>query len=193
MYPNRKFRKLFIAVIVALMGLLLLMNVPFLYRIAGSRIENAFLYFLTGETNEASMSTRNWLIQIGMKYVRLRPKTGYGLDNFKVITNYSQLYSHNNYVEILFSSGLIGFCIFYSKYIILLVKQLRIKTDRSNESFVTGKMLLCLFVIITIFEYWFVTYFERSILILHVFILAFIKMNKDKLQKNINIRKEDSD
>jgi hypothetical protein len=71
------------------------------------------------------------------------------------------------------------------------MKQLRIKTDRSNESFVTGKMLLCLFIIITIFEYWFVTYFERSILILHVFILAFIRMNKDNLQENINITKED--
>jgi O-antigen ligase len=124
------------------------------------------------------MSTRNWLIKKGMEYFWKRPITGYGLDNFRIITNYSNLYSHNNFIEILFSSGVIGFCIYYSKYLLLLIKQCTLKLTKSNHYYITAKMLLCLFVIFTVFEYWFVTYYERSIIIVHIFILGFINIKK---------------
>lgn len=176
MYPTKKLRKIILSMMGMILGLLLLINIPFLYEIAGSRIVNSIQFFVTGETKEASMSTRNWLIEVGMEYFRKRQKTGYGLDNFRIITNYNNLYSHNNFVEILFSSGVIGFCIYYSKYILLLIKQSTLKLKKTNEYYITAKMLLCLFVIFTVFEYWFVTYYERSIIIIHIFILGFLNL-----------------
>lgn len=183
LYPDKKFRIIGLTSLGGLFGLLFVRNVPYLYEIAGSRIENTIHFFLTGETKEASMLTRNWLIKIGMSYVQKRLKTGYGLDNFKMITNYNRLYSHNNYVEILFNSGIFGFCIYYSKYIFLLVSQLTVKIMKNDTYYVTNKLLMFLFIIFTAFEYWFVTYYERSIIIVHIFLLSFLYLyQKQKLK-----------
>lgn len=186
MYPGKKLRIFGIASIGIIFSLFLLMNIPFLYEIAGSRIENTIQFFLTGHTVEASMTTRNWLIEIGMKYIRKRPKTGYGLDNFKIITNSSMLYSHNNFVEILFGSGIFGFCIYYSKYVFLLFRGLPLKLKKIDRYYVMNKLLMCLFIIFTIFEYWFVTYYERSIIIVHILLLGFFyivtKNQKQEIQ-----------
>lgn len=178
LYPRKKLRKMIIGGSGILLGLLLLMEVPYLYKIAGSRIENTIDYFLTGKTKEASMSTRNRLVETGIKYINKRPETGYGLDNFREITNPSRLYAHNNYIEILFSSGFIGFAIYYSKYILLLFRQRFLKLKKGSDEYITAKMLLWLFFLFSVLEYWVVTYYERDILIIHVFILSYLNILK---------------
>jgi len=184
MNPNMKFGKVIIATIIISVGYVVLMKIPFIYDIAGSRIESTFHYYSTGTTQESSMLTRNRLIEVGLKYYDKRPATGYGLDNYRIIANNSDLYAHNNFIEILFSSGMIGFYIYYSKYVFLFVSQLTLKIKKEDQYFITARLLLCLFIIFTVFEYWVVSYYERKFMIIHMFILGFLQIYKNNLVKN---------
>jgi O-antigen ligase len=189
LYPRKKFRKIMFGMFGILLGFLLIMKVPYLYEIAGSRIENTIDFFLTGKTKEASMSTRNRLVETGLKYFQKRPGTGYGLDNFRMITNRSKLYAHNNFVEILFSSGILGFGIYYSKYLWLIFRQVHLKGVMTREEYVTAKMLLWLFLLFFILEYWVVTYYERDILIIHIYVISYIKILKSNDIKSKDMKK----
>jgi O-antigen ligase len=184
LYPKKRFRKVMISTAVILFGFLFITKIPFLCEIAGSRIVSTIQYFFTGETPDASMVTRSRLIKIGMEYFSKKPKTGYGLDNFRIITNHSDLYSHNNFVEILFGSGIIGFCIYYSKYVFLLLKHLVLKLKKTDSDYITSKMLFWIFILFTVFEYWFVTYYERGFLMVHIFLLGFMRIYRKNSEKD---------
>ena len=182
-YPEKRLRKIFISIFLLMMGYFMIMSVPFLYKIAGSRIEATINYYLRGTGEDSSMSTRDYLITKGMIYIKENLKTGYGLNNYRLIANNYDLYSHNNFIEILFSSGIIGFCIYYSKYILLFIKLIIWRRSAILEVNVLRNILFCLFITMTVFEYWFVTYYERNFMIVHVIILSFLRIYKrpDKL------------
>lgn len=76
---------------------------------------------------ESSANIRMNMIQIGLKSVSEHPFFGIGLGNTGIITmKYlgRNTYLHNNYIEILASTGIIGFLFYYSFYAVLFVKML---------------------------------------------------------------------
>lgn len=99
-----------------------LINNQFLYDTIGYRFE---MLLNISQNNEAVVDTgdvkRIQMIEYGLQKWLDSPVIGYGFDSFKQY-NYlectgKRMYSHNNYVEVLFDLGIIGFILYYSAYV----------------------------------------------------------------------------
>ncbi|WP_034378214.1 O-antigen ligase family protein, partial [Dehalobacter sp. UNSWDHB] len=92
----------------------------------GIRVEGLIQGFLSGEYSEPSARTRDRLITYGFELFNQKPYTGYGLDTFRLMSGSglagSALYAHNNYVELLVSSGIFGTILYYTMYLWLIAK-----------------------------------------------------------------------
>ena len=99
----------------------------------------------------------------GFNIFQQYPFTGIGLDNFKTL--YSEdLYSHNNYIEILSTLGLVGFIIYYSFCFYLLRPLLK-----------GGKLLLLFMVAFFLsMDFAMVSYFERIYILPIIYIFFFM-------------------
>jgi O-antigen ligase len=72
-----------------------------------------------------SSQTRFQLYKEGLDMIIHNPIFGVGLNNFRVLS--TGLYSHSNYLEIAASTGIIGFFLFYTIYLILWRRLNRLK------------------------------------------------------------------
>lgn len=144
----------------------IIMNVDMLYSIVGVRVEALLDYLSEGSTTEASLADREKLPALGMEYFKQKPWTGYGYDCFKLVSGKGPngkvavgevgFYSHNNYVELLFGGGIIGFVLYYIPVAYLLVKLIkRIHKD------VCIPYLLAMLISLLSVEYARVTYYAR--------------------------------
>jgi len=159
-------RNALIAAIVVMAIYILIMNVEVLYNIVGVRVENLLKYLSEGTTDEASLADREKLPALGMEYFKQKPWTGYGYDCFKLVSGkgpngrVSQgeigFYSHNNYVELLFGGGIIGFVLYYTPVVYLLIKLMR----RTRKDLCITYLLAMLISLLSV-EYARVTYYAR--------------------------------
>lgn len=86
-------------------------------------IEHRFELFdegLSSDTRYSSTGWRRYFIELGLKLFTNKPIFGYGLNNFRFYSG--GFYAHNNYIELLVGTGLVGVMLFYSIYIYLFQK-----------------------------------------------------------------------
>ncbi len=96
----------------------MIFNIPFFYEIIGDRMEN-LLAFATGKgSNEGSINIRYNMTIIGLELFKSRPFTGYGIDNYRYL--YAGTYSHNNFIELMVGTGIVGVVFYYLTQIILI-------------------------------------------------------------------------
>lgn len=115
--------KYFVVPLLLVGGVYAILNIPWLYSIVGSRVQDFFAVFGFGEAATAyqSTATRYNFIFLGLRSFLNVPILGGGINYFQYINNvYS--YSHCNYIEVLNSFGLLGFAIFYCFPLRLLIK-----------------------------------------------------------------------
>lgn len=144
----------------------LVMKVSFLYNIIGVRVENLLEALSGGAAGEASLSDRKQLVELGWKHIQDKPWTGYGFDCFKMISGRGPngfvgageagFYSHNNYIELLFGGGVIGFALYYLP-IVYLLKKLMTGLQKNT----CMPYLLAILVSKLAMEYAYVSYYER--------------------------------
>lgn len=168
---------LFVFTVAFILIYITVMNVEFLYEVIGERIENVIISVLGGDFVDGSIYTRNRLTDEAINYFHLSPINGWGLNNFSSMLSTDGLYAHNNYLEILVSSGVVGFIIFFSKYVYLLVKLLTSFLKKGNKS--NNAILLIFIIVLMILEYWQVTFIFRTMTIPYVLILAFLRTNRE--------------
>ncbi len=150
-FKNKGVKKIGVAIgalSIALITFILIMDVPALYDILGQRIENFLDGVFGSGTTEQSMLTREIMIELGWTWFLQKPILGYGIDCYKYlygsVFTYAT-YSHNNFIEILVSGGIIGFAIYYSIYFIIIKKSWKsVKTAQDTQT-------LLLFVINIVF------------------------------------------
>jgi O-antigen ligase len=117
------------------MALLLLIPVAIYWLITSDfwfRMEAALEVVQGGDRAAAdgSLAGRIWLYQRAMEVALENPLIGIGLDNFRDQTG-TQIgqrigtYTHSNYMEVLVSTGLVGFLIYFSIYWLWLRKLIR--------------------------------------------------------------------
>ena len=82
-----------------------------LHNVLGKRIETLISFF-TKNTTDGSTSVRFEMICKGWEMAKQRPILGYGLASFAELAGYG-FYAHNNYIELLFSLGIVGFLWYY--------------------------------------------------------------------------------
>lgn len=87
-------------------------------------IVERFLSMISKENKDGSTLIRLEMIDDGIKFFKERIFFGYGLDNYRFLSKY-ETYSHNNYIELLVSVGIIGCIIYYFLQIYLIKNNLK--------------------------------------------------------------------
>lgn len=178
--PRHIVRNMIGVIMLLLVLYVVLMKIPAIYDIIGNRFASLFSFMEGGDTDE-STDTRNKFIELGLLYWANNPLWGNGLNSFGVLWG-EDTYSHNNYIELLCSLGIVGLIAYYMIYIIPLVKTLKsyIKHNQPTIAFTLCMILSCL-----ISDYAMVTYFERIPLMLTVLVYVFLKENNPRRRTNI--------
>ena len=143
-------------------ALWLLLNVEALYDIIGNRVESALLYLAGEEVEEGSMNSRSQFIELAWAASQDNLRWGHGLDCFQLLEGSRGTYSHNNYLEILYSLGWTGVIIYYAPYVYAL---LQIPRARREDKALTA-VLVALLIPFVICDYMNVTYFTRMSLLI---------------------------
>lgn len=118
---KNKIRTILFLLLLLIVGCWAVFNVDFLYDALGSRIDN----WIYAET-VGFESTQTDMVRFGMREKAFmmfleKPLFGHGCEAFRVLSGYGT-YSHNNYVEILSSYGIIGFALYYWLPVYMLVR-----------------------------------------------------------------------
>lgn len=187
---DRKGRKHFIRNII-LIGLVLfyvwklMLNNPYLYSVVGNRMESLINQLLgnqvmiKGSSSYLREEYRHAAIVGWLK----SPIWGHGYDSFhfyNAIVNGHNVYSHNNYTELLYNLGVIGFVVYYFEYLKLIVLGFKSKITSVKAITIAGMIGILLT------EYGQVDY-NASIIMIFLFVLY--KLNiyaKDNKMKFIN-------
>lgn len=104
------------SILVSIVILYTVFNSKILYAVIGKRLNYFIEAFISGEAASYSDQMRLLMINIGIDRFFEKPIFGYGLDNYRVLLNNHigiETYSHNNFIELLISGGIIGFVIYY--------------------------------------------------------------------------------
>lgn len=120
-------RNFFIAAVLVTGIFVAIFNVPFLYDLVGARFEGLMDMFQGKGAHVPGDETRGVIFQMAFEGWLDSPLFGYGIDSFKYYnmqTTGHHFYAHNNYVELLFDVGIIGFVVYYWIYY-YIIKQLR--------------------------------------------------------------------
>ena len=169
-----KYTGVVIAIVIAVYYLI--MKVPAFYAVIGERMESLFSFIRTGHSiSGKSAEIRATMIEIGFNKWMDSPIWGYGFDSFKY---YNRLmtghfyYSHNNYIELLYDLGIIGFAIYYWFYWKLFYVAWKGKNSYTPEirAFVIGIVFSML-----VFEYGAVNYTVTSTQIMLFFAYTLLK------------------
>lgn len=138
-------------------ALYIVMEVPFVYEIIGHRIESMFSFVNGGET-DASTDSRIYYIELGLYHFSNRPWIGYGINCFKSSPGAYGVYSHCNYVELLFSVGILGFIAFYAMH--AKIAYTAIKTYFCSHN-IYSTLAISFLVGVFLYDYGMVSYLER--------------------------------
>lgn len=127
LYKKNKFYSIFKISIICFLVYYLIMNIPELYYIVGRRIESLLAQFTGNGFVDNSTQVRMSMIEYGVYWFQKKPILGYGIDNYKylyanMVGDY--MYSHNNYIELLVGTGVIGILSYYSMYIYIFMKSI---------------------------------------------------------------------
>ncbi len=159
---------------------LIIMNNEFLYNLIGIRIETMVNGLIGSGTIDASTKTRLSLIESGMEWFKTKPLFGYGLNNYSYLfqQHYKMwniaYYSHNNYVELLVDTGIVGTIIYYIIYFIafrnIILSKEKIK-----------KIFLGILIALLVCDYGMVSYYEPLTQLLLLMIMIVLSMKEDDL------------
>ena len=110
------------------------------------RFEIMFSALLGNDTADYSTVTRIRLIEIGMDLFKKNPIFGIGINNAHFVAgavfNREDYYLHNNYIELLADGGIVGFTIYYSIFVFLLVKLWKMRDFKDGEYNICFTLLL---------------------------------------------------
>jgi O-antigen ligase len=133
-----KLYKYFLPLLLVTVVIFLIFNNETLYNIIGHRVID-FIGSMGGDIEGANEShsteTRLLMIKLGLDAFMSKPIFGGGWFYF---ASYSGLgtYSHNNYLELLSTYGLIGFIVYYSMFFIVLIRlKSLMKVDNYSKMF----------------------------------------------------------
>ncbi|MBR5648351.1 O-antigen ligase family protein [Pseudobutyrivibrio sp.] len=137
-------RNMVVLGIAAVIGVILIMSVPLLYRIIGARFVELFTSLNDKEYDlHTSTGQRMAVTAEFRKHFGEHPIFGHGfyafkempysqLEEYKVdgVVNYRHIHIHNNFMEILFGFGIVGFILYYWLPVYVLIKSFMSKNKQ---------------------------------------------------------------
>lgn len=119
-----KFWKYVLPVAIVVAGVYLVENNSYFYQIMGRRFD-AFLYYLGRSEENNSTGMRMGMYHHGWEFFKQSIIWGNGYGYFTAHSTYGT-YSHSNYIEMLVSFGLLGTCLYYSIFLKIIRRGLKI-------------------------------------------------------------------
>lgn len=107
-----------------------------------STINERLTSFFTGEFNTSDRN-RELYREVGLNYIKSNPVFGYGIGSFGTVTNLGA-YSHDNFIEIAFSTGLIGFGLYYITYLAFLAVEFSAIIEKKDYIKVLLFLMACI-------------------------------------------------
>ena len=169
---TKRMRAIIIVGILAVILYNLVMKVEILYNVLGHRIKSMIRTFTSEDITSSNSSTglRGGMIVFGLKEFLRSPVWGQGLNAFRVLYGDETefyTYAHNNYVEVLVNTGIIGFCMYYSligrtvRYFVKLKKQAK-----------ENAFLIALTAVLLFYDIAMVSYYDTRIIMLSMIAFA---------------------
>ena len=152
----------------------LMINVPSFYEVVGYRIESVLKFLNEEEFEDGSLVSRVDFVKLAWSYIERNYLTGYGLNCFYTLPGAHGTYSHNNYVEIIFSTGIIGCIIYYIPSLSALLSSI-VSMSRNHESKNELALVISLFIPFLVCDYFNITFFERLWIIIPAAAIMFIE------------------
>jgi O-antigen ligase len=158
------------------------------------RLAKFFETVETRDINKADESTyyRYVFYKRGLKIAAEHPAFGVGLDNFRnetygLTNTRTGTYAHSNYVELLADTGILGFIIYCSMYLTIMVRIARLKIKYLTDS-QKGLYLLAVssIIIYILYDFAMVSYFEKFSWLILTFIITATLLLKDNVASRIN-------
>lgn len=163
----------------------LMLNNPYLYNVVGNRMESLINQLLGNQVlikGSSSYLREEYRHAAILGWIK-SPIWGHGYDSFhfyNAIVNGHNVYSHNNYTELLYNLGVIGFAVYYFEYLRLILLGFKSK-DTSTKAITIAGMIGILLT-----EYGQVDY-NASIIMIFLFVLYKLSIyDKDKRIKLVN-------
>src|SRR5690554_2224781 len=182
MFPQKRTRNLLLVCLGSILLWVSIMRVPILYQIVGIRVEALMDLVQGGNIEEASLRSRYNFISQGWEYFLRNPWRGHGLDAFRYIRGYRHVYSHNNFIELLVSGGIIGFAIYYVNYLIILLRTFN-EGKKGNS---LAKLMFAIAVVMLVMDYAVVSYYGRLYQALLVLTIGFTRISKVQRKRNLD-------
>lgn len=161
---SKKLALTILSILIAFFVFFAVLKIPTLYNLIGVRIEGLIAGF-SGEGKgvaDASTLTRLAFIAYGIELIYDRPLLGYGPDSFIYLYGQSHpgawiAYSHNNFIEIAVSIGIIGLIIYYWIYYKILYTLWRLYKKYNTPQYL---ILFSLLIGIIIIHYGWVAFYS---------------------------------
>lgn len=153
--PKKILRNVVFSVVLISVSYICLLKIPFLYNTIGHRVES-LIQLLGGGEGDASANTRAHFIELGLSHFPNSPWLGHGINCFQLLRKAYGTYSHNNYIELLFSVGIIGTVSYYLMHVSTLVGAFKqyIKTHANNAILAVSLIPTILFMDVALVSYY---------------------------------------
>lgn len=152
-----------------------------LYSILGSRLESTYLTITkqnSTKTVDKSYVERDFYKKKALELFNDHPIVGVGINNFASYMrdiNYSHVaYSHNNYTELLSTLGVIGTILYYSYFISIILKLMKLIKNKDEDYNLNILFIIMIFMFL-ILDYGMVSYREIINMILLAVIDSYIR------------------
>lgn len=133
-------------ILIVVLAYYVVFEIPIIYNILGIRIERLFYSLMGQVVKDRSINERNDLILYGLAWFRQKPILGYGMYTFKekigTVLYGRNIYSHNNYVEILFGTGVIGLAFYYWFYLFLLIRAFKNRANYRHWAIIASGVII---------------------------------------------------
>ena len=134
---------------------------PSLQNLIGERVLN-LIDVLRGGTGNDSTITRLHMIQYGISLIEDNPLFGNGLNYFSIsygMVYGNEVYSHNNYIDITVSGGLVMLFLYYSRFVVVLNRLYCIVFQEKEAALFFALLLAMLFADVAAVTYYYRIYY----------------------------------
>ncbi len=144
-YSRLAFNRLFNIILICI-GLFLLysvINFTLSYTYTGQRIQNIV------DGRDVSTLIREQMYLVGWEIFTANPIAGVGMSQYTVVSGFGT-YSHSDYIELLSTTGIVGFCLYSAIYLILSWRLIRLRRERLDIKSIYEIGLINAFVLMSI-------------------------------------------
>jgi len=176
--PKKWLMKSILLIPVLFLLYLAVMNIQLFYDTFGWRL-NLSIHIFWGQTNitaDFSMFERAFMIESAREFWQERPLFGQGIHSFHLHLG-MRTHPHNNFWDLLHSTGIIGFMIYYARYVYFMYATvglyLRDREKNREALFFTGLIIALLSI-----QWWQHVFTSRSFTIIYLIVALYLHQAK---------------